>query len=193
MVLFNPLDAWFLLSTTHVHNLATCSSHIDSSTGCYTWLRFFISSTHHSQCTSITTWFVVNDNSFTLGLLVIIDWHFVAMNPLCIRSLPDFCWLFAFVFSLDCVYLCPHLPGTFDASVPILDFYLHKFSPQICWYPFLTLGPIQGHKVQHWGRFKRSLSSWAWFLIQKDEIKIGGLSILLQDWIPLRVLFVIKY
>jgi hypothetical protein len=69
MVLFNPLDACFLLSTTHVHNLATCSSHIDSSTGCYTWSRFLISSTHHSQCTSITTWFVVNDNSFTLGLL----------------------------------------------------------------------------------------------------------------------------
>jgi hypothetical protein len=64
--------------------------------------------------------------------------------------------LFAFVFSLGCVYLCPHLLGTFDGWVPILDFYLHGFSPQIHWYPFLTLGPIQDHKVQHWGRFKRS-------------------------------------
>jgi hypothetical protein len=31
-----------------------------------------------------------------------------------------------------------------------------KLAPQICWYPFSALGPIQGHKVPHllvtWGR-----------------------------------------
>jgi hypothetical protein len=35
--------------------------------------------------------------------------------------------LFAFVFSLGCVYLCFHLPCTFDGWVPILDFYLLGF------------------------------------------------------------------
>ncbi len=44
------------------------------------------------------------------------------MSPLCIGFLPDFCWLFAFVFSLGCVYLCSHLPCTFVGWVPILWF-----------------------------------------------------------------------
>ncbi len=50
------------------------------------------------------------------------------MSPFCIGSLLDFCWLFAFVFSLGCVYLCSHLPYTFDGWVPILDF-LNMFLP----------------------------------------------------------------
>ncbi len=50
------------------------------------------------------------------------------MGPLCIGSSPYFCWLFAFVFSLGCVYLCSHLPCTFDGCIPILDFYLQGFS-----------------------------------------------------------------
>jgi hypothetical protein len=50
------------------------------------------------------------------------------MGPLCIGSLPDFCWLFVFVFSLGCVYLCAQLPCAFDGWVPILDFYLQGFS-----------------------------------------------------------------
>ncbi len=41
-----------------------------------------------------------------------------------IHSLLDFCWLYAFVLSLGCVYLCSHLPCTFDGWVPILDFCL---------------------------------------------------------------------
>jgi hypothetical protein len=36
--------------------------------------------------------------------------------------LPDFSRLFAFVFTLDCVYLCSLLPCTFDGWVPILWF-----------------------------------------------------------------------
>jgi hypothetical protein len=36
--------------------------------------------------------------------------------------------LFAFVFSLGYVYLCSHLPFTFDGWVPILDFYSLGFS-----------------------------------------------------------------
>ncbi len=49
----------------------------------------------------------------------------------CIGSSPNFCWLFALVFSLGCVYLCSHLPCTFVGCVPIHDFlfirsfYLH--------------------------------------------------------------------
>jgi hypothetical protein len=40
------------------------------------------------------------------------------------RFLLYFFILFAFVFSLGCVYLCFHLPCSFDAWVPIVDFYL---------------------------------------------------------------------
>ncbi len=68
-VFFIPLDAYFLLLIAHVHNLATCTSHNDSLAGCCTWLRFLISSTHRSWCTSVTSWFVADDNSFVLGLL----------------------------------------------------------------------------------------------------------------------------
>jgi hypothetical protein len=76
---------------------------------------------------------VADDNSFHLRsslllLIVIVDYRFVAMNPLCIGSLLDFRWLFAFVFSLGCVYLCSHLACTFDGWVPILDFYFQGFS-----------------------------------------------------------------
>jgi hypothetical protein len=51
-----------------------------------------------------------------------VDYHFVAMSPLCIGSLLDFCRLFAFVFSLGCVYFYSHLAHTFDGNRPILDF-----------------------------------------------------------------------
>jgi len=71
---------------------------------------------------------VTNKNSFALGLLCYCWLSFIAMSPLCIGSLPDFCWLFALVFSLGCVYLCSHLPCTFDRWVPILDIYLQGFS-----------------------------------------------------------------
>ncbi len=36
--------------------------------------------------------------------------------------------MFAFVFSLGCVFLCSHLPYTFEGLVPILAFYLQGFS-----------------------------------------------------------------
>jgi hypothetical protein len=38
-----------------------------------------------------------------------------------------FCWLFAFVFSLGCVYLCFHLPCTFDGWIPSLIFIYKVF------------------------------------------------------------------
>jgi hypothetical protein len=38
MIFFSPF----------VHSLAVCASHNDSSMGCYTWLGFFIFSTHHN-------------------------------------------------------------------------------------------------------------------------------------------------
>ncbi len=81
---------------------------------------------------SIGKWLVVSKyifhhSSLVLGLFCYVDCHFIIMSPLCTRSLPDFCWLFAFVFSLGCVYLCSHLPCSFDGWVPILDFYLQGF------------------------------------------------------------------
>jgi len=68
-----------------------------------------------------------HDSSFILGLLCYCYCYFLVMSPLCIWSLSDFCWLFAFVFSLGCVYLCSLLPCIFDGWVLILDFYLHNF------------------------------------------------------------------
>jgi hypothetical protein len=53
--------------------------------------------------------------------------HFIAMGPIWIGFLPYFCRLFAFVFSLGCVYLCSHLPRTFDGWILVLDFYIHDF------------------------------------------------------------------
>ncbi len=48
----------------------------------------------------------------------IVDRHFIAMGPMCIGFLLYFCCiLFAFVFSLGCIYLCSHLPCTFDGWV----------------------------------------------------------------------------
>ncbi len=75
--------------------------------------------THHSWCTSITScWFVSNDSSFILGLLCYGWLSFCSMSPLCIGSLPDFCWLFVFVFSLGCVYLCSHFALYFCSMGP---------------------------------------------------------------------------
>jgi hypothetical protein len=48
IILFNPFDACFLLSTTCVHTLAVCVNHNNFSTSCYIWLEFFIFSTHHN-------------------------------------------------------------------------------------------------------------------------------------------------
>jgi hypothetical protein len=48
VVFFNPFDASFSLLTTRIHNHATCASHIDSSTGCSTWSKFLLFSTHNN-------------------------------------------------------------------------------------------------------------------------------------------------
>jgi len=50
----------------------------------------------------------------------------ITMGPICIVF--TLCWLFAFVFSLGSVYLCSHLPCTFDGWVAILNFYILGFS-----------------------------------------------------------------
>ncbi len=47
-VFFSPLNVRFLISTTHVHSLATCVSHNNFSVNYCTWSGFPISSTHHS-------------------------------------------------------------------------------------------------------------------------------------------------
>jgi hypothetical protein len=57
---------------------------------------------------------------------VIVDCSFIAMSHFCIGSLRDFCRLFAFVFSSSRVYLCSHLPCTFDGWVPSLVF-IYRF------------------------------------------------------------------
>jgi len=47
------------------------------------------------------------------------------MGLICMGLLPFFIILFAFVFSLGCVYLCFHLPSTFDGWVHVLVFYIY--------------------------------------------------------------------
>jgi hypothetical protein len=73
----------------------------------------------------------INQHPLTLKVFfVIIDCHFVVVSPLCIGSLSDFilfCWLFAFVFSLGCVFLYFHLPCTFDGCFSSLIFIYRVF------------------------------------------------------------------
>ncbi len=69
VIFFSLLNDHFPLLTTCVHSPAMCISHNESLASCCSWLRFFISSTHHNYYTSITSWFVVDDNFFILGLL----------------------------------------------------------------------------------------------------------------------------
>jgi hypothetical protein len=82
----------------------------------------------------------------------------------CIISLPNFCWLFACVFSLGCVYLCSHLPCTFDGWVPILDFYLQGFSST--WLSVWKQINTSGVQINHPHRRKRCPAAifrlWAW-------------------------------
>ncbi len=68
------------------------------------------------------------DNSFVLSLLCYHWLSFHRHESSLHGSLHDICWLFAFVFSLGCVYLCSYLPCTFVGWVPILDFDLWGFS-----------------------------------------------------------------
>jgi hypothetical protein len=61
------------------------------------------------------------------------------MGPICIEFLPYFCKLFAFVFFLGSLYLCSHLPCTFDGWVPFLDFfYIHGFPSSLVCKPFVN-------------------------------------------------------
>jgi hypothetical protein len=135
-IFFSPLDGCFLLSTSHVHNLITCANHNDLLASYYRWLRFLISSTHYSYYTFVTTWFVANDNFFILGFLCY-HWlsfgnHESPLHTIFTLFLLIICFCF---FSLGCVYLCSHLPCTFDGWVPILDFYLQGFSSFLCGLP----------------------------------------------------------
>ncbi len=92
---------------------------------------------------------MANDCYFILGL-IIVNCHFVSMSLLCIGSLLDFCWLFAFVFPLGCVYLCSHLPCTFDGWVSIHDFYLHGFFPLFVWSILLIDGVAKEFNIFIW-------------------------------------------
>jgi len=68
-IFFSPLDVHFPLLTVCVHSPTTCASHSNFSMSCCTWSKFFISSTHHSQCTFIISRFVANNWFLILSLL----------------------------------------------------------------------------------------------------------------------------
>jgi hypothetical protein len=118
----------------HVHNnFVACTSHNDFSVGCCTWLGFFVSPTHLSQCTFITSWFVTDDNSFILGFLCY-HWlsfrhHESSLHKVFIWFI---CWLFTFVFSWvvsTCVLFClVLLMDGFSSFILIYKFFF-SFSP----------------------------------------------------------------
>jgi hypothetical protein len=132
-VFFSPLDVHFLLLIACIHNLVACVSHNDSSMNCYIWSRFFIFSTHHSYCASIISWFVADDYFFILSLLCYRWLSFCSLGSYLHKvSFHYFSLIVYFcLFSLGCVYLCFHLPCTFDGWVLILDFYTHGFPFQV--------------------------------------------------------------
>ncbi len=78
---------------------------------------------------------------FILGFLCYHYCHFVALDPICIWFFSPYFSLtvcFNFFSSLGCVYLCSHLPYTFDGWVPILDFYIQGFSSTSGLFFFMT-------------------------------------------------------
>jgi hypothetical protein len=81
-----------------------------------TWSRFFIFSTHHIQCTSVTNWCLIDGNSFVLGLICYIGCHIVTMSFLCVKSYLNFVdFLFSFLWVVStCVsiYLVLLLEGS---------------------------------------------------------------------------------
>jgi hypothetical protein len=72
--------------------------------------------------------FLIDDNSFVLGLLCYCLLSFRSHGSSLHKVFIYFGSLFTFVFSLGCLYMCSHLPCTFTGWVPILDFYLQGFS-----------------------------------------------------------------
>ncbi len=131
---FSPLDVCFILSTMHVHSPITCTSHNNSSMSYCTWSEFFIYS--HiiiNAPPSLTNLWQTITLSFKV-FFVIVDCHFITMGPICLRLLPYFWSLLAFVFSLACVYMCFPSPYTFDEWVSILDLYIYKIFLLFCVY-----------------------------------------------------------
>jgi len=70
---------------------------------------------------------VVDDNYFVLGLLCYHWLSFCGHESFLHRVFTWFLLIACFYFSVSCVYLCFHLPCTFDGWVPILDFYFRGF------------------------------------------------------------------
>ncbi len=99
-----------------------CANHSDSSAGCCTWSGFFISSTHHSYCTSVTNQFMANDYFFVLGCLCYHWSSFCSFGSYLHR-----------VFSYFLLIVCFHL-FFFGSCLLVLsfalyfDFYIQVFS-----------------------------------------------------------------
>ncbi len=96
---FNHLDVCFSLPIMSVHSPATCANYNNFSMNCCTWLRFLISSPHHSYCTSIISQFVVNNNFLFLSLLCYCWSSFRSHGSHLDKVFfLIFCWLFANLF-----------------------------------------------------------------------------------------------
>jgi hypothetical protein len=97
-IFFSPFDAHFPLLTTCVHSRITCTSHSDSSIGYYTWLGFFIFSTHHNYCTFVISWFVARNYFLILGFFCYCSSSFHNFGSYLHR-------VFFLLFFIDCLLL----------------------------------------------------------------------------------------
>jgi hypothetical protein len=70
-ILLNFRDSYFLLLTTCVQSPPMYKSHYDFSMCRYVWEAFHISSRHHTQCTSIASWFVTNNTFLVYNPLLV--------------------------------------------------------------------------------------------------------------------------
>jgi len=130
---------------------------------CYGWLSFCNhESSLHKVFTCITSQFVTNGNSFVFkSSLFCYYWLSFCSHESSLHRVffkPDFCWLFGFVFSLGCVYLCSHLPCTFDGWVPFLDFHFQGV--------FSSFGHFCAKEVTCWERESDKIESKKAFVLE---------------------------
>jgi len=96
-IFFSPFNAYFSLLTMCVHSLVMCANHNNSSMGCCTWLGS--SSLPHiiisGPMSLADLWHMT---TFLSQVFVIIDHHFITMDPICIGFFPYFLLIVCFCF-----------------------------------------------------------------------------------------------
>jgi len=156
-IFFSFLNAYFLLLTMHVYNLATSARHNDSLASYCTWSRFLISYCtwsrfivsfmHNDYCTSVTSQFETNDSSFILDLLSY-GWLSFCSHESSLHKVftlymifVDCLLLFFLWVVFSCVLICfVLLMDRFPCFILIYMFFLSIFLSHnggICWHFFI--------------------------------------------------------